>query len=87
VGNEIETSILQRLNAVYKEDFHAVVPDEEFCNTHSLSRQQLHLVVSPMLAQGLVEEYAQSLSGYQFLLAASGTLNAPREFARERPKK
>jgi len=87
VGNEIETRILQRLNAVYEEHFHAAVPDEEFCNTHSLSRQQLQLVVSPMLAQGLVEKYVQSLSGYQFYLATSGTLNAAREFAREPLKK
>src|SRR6266700_1777197 len=72
MDKEIQTKVLQRLNAVYEKDFHDAVPDEEFCNIHSLSRQQLELVVSPMLAQGWVEKYAESLSGYQLRLTALG---------------
>jgi len=79
MGEKIHTKILQRLNAVYEEDFHDAVPDEEFCNVHSLSRQQLELVVSPMLAQGLVEKYAESLSGYQLRLTAFGKQEFDRQ--------
>jgi hypothetical protein len=79
MGEKIQIKILQRLNAVYEEDFHGAVPDEEFCNVHSLSRQQLELAVSPMLAQGWVEKYAESLSGYQLRLTAFGKQEFDRQ--------
>lgn len=79
MSEKIHTKILQRLNAVYEEDFHDAVPDGEFCSLHSLSRQQLELVVSPLMAQGWVEKYAESLSGYQLRLTASGKQEFDRQ--------
>jgi len=79
MGKEIQTKILQRLNAVYEEDFDGAVSDDELCSVHSLSRQQLELVVSPMLAQGWVEKFAESLSGYQLRLTSYGKQELDRQ--------
>jgi hypothetical protein len=74
----IQTEILQRLNAVYEENFHESVPAEEFCSAYSLSRQQLEVVLSPLVAEGWIEKDVETLGGYHLRFTYHGKRESDR---------
>src|SRR5947209_5456585 len=76
--NAIQRGILQRLNAVFEEHFYESVPAEEFCSAYSLSRQQLEVLISPLVAEGWIEKDAETYGGYRLRF----TYHGKREFDR-----
>jgi TIR domain len=70
----LQPMILQRLNSVYETDFTDSVPDKALLSQLSLTPQQLELAISPLLAEGLIEKWAESVDGFNLRLTALGKL-------------
>lgn len=71
--NELRSELLVLLDRVYEQKFYEPVAADKLCEQLSLSRQELEILITPFLVQGLVEKDAETLGGHFYLrLSAYG---------------